>query len=73
MSIISTEIKRVFKMNINGNTQTLKDPNPQMTPNEVCQLFAGHYPELTNANIENKGLVNDDLVYEFNTVLGTKA
>lgn len=73
MSLETTEIQRVFKMNIGETIETLTDPNPLMTANEVCDFFSGQYPELTNATIENKGLIDDLLVYEFKTILGTKA
>lgn len=73
MSLQSNIIERSFKMNLDNKKLTLTDPNPQMTPEEVCQFYANQYPELTNANIENKGLINDKITIEFNTIIGTKA
>jgi len=70
--MIITAIKREFTFEVNNETITMQDPNESLTPEEVCSLFSNTYPELTNANVENKGIVEDKNVFEFNTVLGTK-
>jgi PRTRC genetic system protein C len=72
MAITTTTIEREFIIEVENNKITLDDPNPNLSPNEVRDLYANQYPELTNATLENKGIINDKLVFEFNSVLGTK-
>lgn len=40
--------RRIFRW----GAQVLDDPDPGMTPEEVRDLYAGAYPELTTAAIE---------------------
>lgn len=61
-------VKRQFK---HGNRQ-LDDPDPDMTPEEVMQFYAGTYPELTTSNVHGPKMENDVAVYEFKTTVGTK-
>lgn len=70
MKIIT--IQREFIIKQNNQTIVLNDPNPNLTPNEVRDFYAPQYPELTNATIENKGIIDDKNVFHFNSVLGTK-
>lgn len=53
-------------------SKTLEDPNPNLTAEEVMDLYANQFSELLNAQIDYKGLVNDKLRYEFSTIAGTK-
>ena len=43
----ATTLKRVFKF----NGQTLADPHPDMTPEQVKNFYAPHHAELLNAGI----------------------
>ena len=61
-------VKRQFKY---GNRQ-LDDPDPEMTPEEVMQFYAGTYPELTTSNVHGPKMEGDVAVYEFKTTVGTK-
>jgi PRTRC genetic system protein C len=72
MAITITTFKRIFKININNTTIDLEDPNEKLTAQEVKTLYEVQYPQLINAEITNKGIVNDTLVFEFNTIAGTK-
>lgn len=65
----ATVIKRVFK----HKNKNLEDINPKFSVEMVLNHYAGIYPELTNAIIENKGIQNNNqLLYEFKTTIGTK-
>lgn len=68
MAIKTEEIKRVFK---HGGI-TLEDPSPSMTKEEVLDFYSNQYPELTNSNVSGGEIINDELVFEFNTSIGTK-
>lgn len=61
-------VKRQFK---HGNRQ-LDDPDPNMTPEEVMQFYAGTYPELTTSNVHGPKMEGETAVYEFKTTVGTK-
>ena len=61
-------VKRQFKY---GNRQ-LDDPDPNMTPEEVMQFYAGTYPELTTSNVHGPKMEGEVAVYEFKTTVGTK-
>lgn len=61
-------VKRQFKF---GNRQ-LDDPDPDMTPEEVMQFYAGTYSELTTSNVHGPKMEGDVAVYEFKTTVGTK-
>lgn len=70
--MVVTEIKRKFQIKINGTLITLEDPNDEMTPEEVKDSYSNHYPQLLNAKIEEKGIVDGYSVYEFVTISGVK-
>ena len=40
-------LTRIFKL----GTQTLDDPNPNMTPEQVRQFYTAQHPSLLNAGI----------------------
>ena len=61
-------VKRQFKY---GNRQ-LDDPDPEMTPEEVMQFYAGTYPELTTSNVHGPKMEGEVAVYEVKTTVGTK-
>lgn len=50
----------------------LRDPHPDMTPQEVQQYYKGRYPELASASIEGPKMEENKAVYTFNSVLGDK-
>lgn len=66
------DLIRKFLYNNNGNNIILDDPNPDFTPNRVKEFYSNTYPELLNATVDNPKIENDNLIYEFNTKIGTK-
>lgn len=64
----TTAIKRGFSY----NNQNLGDPNPNLPPEQVKELFAAARPELASAVIEGPELVNGRQIYRFVTRVGTK-
>lgn len=67
-------------MNVQTLTRTftyngcqLADPGPNFTPQQVQQVYATAYPEITTAAIEGPVSVNGNLEYQFRKVVGTKA
>ena len=68
MALNVTGMKRVFK---HGNRE-LKDPDKNMTPEEVMQFYSATYPELTTSNVHGPKTDGDKVIYEFKTTVGTK-
>lgn len=64
----TTTIKRGFQY----NGQNLGDPNPQLSPKQVKEIFAAAKPELASAAIEGLELVNGRRIYRFVRQVGTK-
>lgn len=54
------------------NKRVLPDPNPKLSPAQVKDLYATHYPELASAAIEGPELKADKQVYTFVRHVGTK-
>jgi PRTRC genetic system protein C len=68
MTIKAALIKRVFQF----NGITLEDIDPNMSPEEVRDVYSAQYGELTTAEIIDHGIENDTHRYEFRKAIGTK-
>ena len=54
------------------NGITLPDPGPELTPEQVRDVYSATYPEITTASIEGPEQKGDHLVYSFRRAVGTK-
>jgi PRTRC genetic system protein C len=72
MALAKQELKRKFTVKVGSNSVTLEDPNPNFSAQEVMEMYSTQYPQLVNANIESKGIVEDCILFNFATVAGTK-
>lgn len=63
-----TQLKRVFKY----NGMTLPDPSPDMTPDDVRDLYSATYAELATAGVEGPETKGGKLEYSFRKAVGTK-
>ena len=54
------------------NNRVLPDPNPQLSPAQVKDLYAAQFPELASAAIEGPELRNGQQVYTLARQVGTK-
>jgi PRTRC genetic system protein C len=68
MTIAIKPVSRVFQY----NGMTLTDIDPNMTPEEVRDVYAAQYGELTTAEIIDHGIENDTRRIEFRKQVGTK-
>lgn len=68
MALSVQGLTRVFKHDKN----TLDDPNPDFTIDEVMGFYSVRYPELTTASVSGPEVDGDKAIYEFKTVVGTK-
>jgi len=50
----------------------LPDPNPEMSLEQVREVYSPAYPELTTAAIEGPEVANETLVYRFVRAVGAK-
>lgn len=59
---VAKRLERVFKMGVTN----LSDPHPDMTPQEVVDLYANTYPMLKTATLK-EGVLSEDgtqIIYE---------
>lgn len=61
-------LTRVFTYN---GTQ-LPDPNPDLSVEEVRDMYVATYPELATAAVEGPSPVNDKMEYTFTRAVGVK-
>lgn len=50
----------------------LPDPNPEMSLEQVREIYSPAYPELTTAAIEGPEITNETMVYRFVRAVGAK-
>ena len=72
MALVTTGIKRVFKMEKDKKEIVLDDPNIEFSPEEVLSFYSNVHPELTTATVSAPELIDDEQVYKFKSTLGTK-
>lgn len=68
MPIQTRSLERSFSY----NGLTLADPSPDLTPEQVRDVYAATYPEITTAAIEGPEASGDTLRYKFTRAIGTK-
>ena len=73
MALQVTNLERTFELKKDGKTIPLKDLNPELPAEEIMKLYAGTYPELTNAIIEGPKVEGDKAVYTATTKAGKLA
>lgn len=62
------DIERKFKY----NSVTLPDPNPDMSADEVREMYAAQYPELLNAVVEGPVTKDNVSTFTFTRAAGAK-
>ncbi|AFL98150.1 PRTRC system protein C [Ornithobacterium rhinotracheale] len=70
--LLATELQRVFKLKDNGQEIELADPNPQWSVDAVLNFYSNQYPILTTSKVSAPQIVEDSVVYRFESVMGTK-
>ena len=50
----------------------LPDPNPALSPQQVCDFYAATYPELNNAHVEGPNIKGSRQVFELAVSYGSK-
>lgn len=70
--LLATEMKRIFLFKDKETEMRLSDPNPSFSPEAVMDFYANTYDILTTARLSGPVVKNDELVFKFESVLGTK-
>lgn len=68
----TSQLERVFTFEKDGTPVTLPDPNPELSVQEVMNFYAGTYPELTTATVEEPKVQGKKASYKVKTTVGTK-
>lgn len=63
---------RVFILKRNNNEIELSDPNIDLPPKAVRDLYSATYPELTTATFEGPVPKDGKLIFKFVPTIGTK-
>lgn len=63
---------RVLQRSFSYNKLHLPDPDVRLSPEQVRDLYAATYPEITTAVIEGPEASGDTLHYKFTRAIGTK-
>jgi PRTRC genetic system protein C len=63
---------RVLARSFSYNGLKLGDPDPDLTPEQVRDLYSATYPEITTAVIEGPDATGTTLHYKFTRAIGTK-
>ena len=70
--MIVNQLKRVFLHKENGQDIRLADPGAEFSPADVQNFYSGLYAILTNAKITGPEIKDDEVIYRFETIMGTK-
>ena len=70
--MIVNQLKRVFLHKENGLEVRLADPDPNFSPEAVCNHYSGLYAILTTGKISGPEIKRDAVEYQFVSTLGTK-
>jgi len=71
MALEVTNLEREFFLKkADGKSIPLKDPSPDMSPQEVMKFHTAEHAELTNGIIEGPVVVNDKAVFTIKTKAG---
>lgn len=65
-------LQRVFIMIDKGQEIHLADPESTWSVEQVLHFYAQTYPILTTAKIGQPKIAHDQIVYRFESVMGTK-
>jgi PRTRC genetic system protein C len=68
----ATILTRVFVFTQESQEIRLSDPHEKWPPQKVLDYYTSTYPILTTAKVSNGDIENDQMVYHFESTIGTK-
>ncbi len=70
--LVTKELPRVFLMKEQGQERRLTDPGIDLCPDAVLNFYSNTFPILTTAKITGPEIQNDEIIYRFESTMGTK-
>lgn len=70
--LVATTLPRVFVIKEKEQEIRLDDPEPKWSVQAVLNFYSNNYPVLTTAKISRPKIMDDTVLYRFETVIGTK-
>lgn len=70
--LVATTLPRVFVLKEKEQEIRLDDPEPKWSVQAVLNFYSNNYPVLITAKISRPTIINDTILYRFETVIGTK-
>jgi PRTRC genetic system protein C len=70
--LLAEILPRVFIHKQDGQEVRLTDPDKNLSPEAVCNFYAGLYSILTTAKIVGPEIKRDAIEYQFVSTIGTK-
>ncbi|OGR05259.1 MAG: PRTRC system protein C [Deltaproteobacteria bacterium RIFOXYD12_FULL_50_9] len=72
MALQVSGLPRKFEIKVGGTITTVDDPNPSLTPENVRDLLAVTYPEITSGSVQGPEMKKDCVLYKITSVVGVK-
>ena len=70
--LVATALQRVFVLKEKEQEIRLDDPQPKWSIQAVLNFYANIYPILVTAKISKPQIINDQIEYRFESVIGVK-
>jgi len=70
--LVATALQRVFVLKEKEQEIRLDDPQPKWSIQAVLNFYANIYPILVTAKISKPQIINDQIEYRFESVIGIK-
>lgn len=70
--LLATQLERIFIIKDKGQEIRLSDPEPSWSEEMVLNFYAPNYPILTTATISPPRIEDDNLLIDFESIMGTK-
>lgn len=70
--LTATILTRVFVFQQEGQEIRLPDPHTQWPAQKVLEYYTSSHPILTTAKVSGGDIENDQMVYRFESTIGTK-
>lgn len=70
--LATKELPRIFLMKEQEQERRLTDPGIALSPGEVLNFYANTFPVLTTAKITGPEIQMDEVIYRFESTMGTK-
>jgi PRTRC genetic system protein C len=70
--LVTKELPRIFLMKEQEQERRLADPGIDLSPGAVLNFYSNTFPILTTAKITGPEIQKDEIIYRFESTMGTK-